>query len=407
MNAVLIAITSAWRSLSSAVLGGVGFVATTVGGWFLSVGRKFLSFEWVKRICEFCKKVYDALKKTVFNPKVVKIANIVLSLALFGLAVTQLVFAMIALITGASTALTGTAEAIVFFVLNVLSAGVCVLFLLSFVLGLFKKTFRYGFVGAFIFSYVIAMMSANFTGAVLYQDLAENVFGLKIAAIVVFAVLAVLKLTDEKKPTSVFAFFLCILSAVTVVLLYQAGGFGNIASYDFGQEFHRSAEGVGFIAYFRHISEYFSGTAEGGDVARAIMLQSLSLADTSGKFAAAFAATGNGLICFICSLAPYVLLTTLAGFFMGTLNDRLAQTVYLSKTLKTLKYLFFGILIAFLAALVIQPIFEKGQIALIPNVGAALAALISVATLAAASALSRKMITEKYARKLKIKEKLA
>ncbi len=407
MNAVFAAIASAWHAVSSAVIRGVGFVAGTVGGWFAKIGRKFLSFEWVKRICELFKKIYGFLKKTVFNPKVVKIAKIVLSFALFGLAVAQMVFAALTLFSGASAALTGKADSVIFFVLNALSALVCAAFLLSFVFGLFKKTFRYGFVGALLCFYIIAMMSAEFTGAPLYRDLAENIFGLKIAAIVVFAVLALLKLTDEEKPTSILAFLFCVLSAVAIVLLYRMGGFGGIAAYDFGQELHLGAEEVGALAYFRRLGEFLSGAERGGGVSGAILSQSLALAETSGKFAAAFAAAGNCLVCFVCSLAPYVLLTALTGCFMGALNDRLAQTVYLSRTLKTFKYLFFGVLVAFLAALCVQPLFGDGPIVLLPDFVAALVALLSTAALAGGCALSRKMIADKYAHKLKIKEKLA
>ncbi len=405
MSAVFSLLTSIVEMCSSFALKTFGKLATVVGGWIAILGKNLLSFEWIKSIYELICNIAGYLKKTLFNAKVVKIFNILLSLALFALAVVQAVFGLQVYIGDAKSALSGV-TAVVFFVINIASFFIYILYLLAFILGIFKKKFRYGFVSALFFTYLMAFMSYHMTGLLLYRDLVDSFETLKIALIVIFAVLAVLKLFDPEHVTSVFAFLLCGLGVLFVYLLFRYAGFANVAVYDFGKESSVTAGNVGFLAYFRHTAEYFEGTLNPNvySPSTEILLQCIALSEQSGKFVASLAVVLNGFILSVSAIAPYLLLSVLSGFAMGMLNNRVLQVAYLSKALKALKYLFFGIFCAFLAALILS-FFYGGETFLL-SVDRSLLSLFAVIGLAILCALSRKLIIDKYAGKLKLKKKI-
>lgn len=405
MSAVFSLLTSIVETGSSIVLKTFGRLATVVGRWIAILGQKILSFEWIKSIYEAICKVAGYLKKTIFNAKVVKIMNILLSLTLFALAVVQAVFGVQVYIADAKIALSGV-SAVVFFVINAASFFIYILYLLAFVLGIFKKRFRYGFISALFITYLLAYMSYNMTGLLLYRNLADSFGTLKIALIVIFAVLAVLKLFDQDHVTSVFAFLLCGLGVLFVYLLFRYVYFANVAVYEFGKESSTTAGNVGFLAYFRHTAAYFAGTLDTTvySPSTEILLQCVALSEQSGKFVASLAVVLNGLVVTVSEIAPYLLLSVLGGFAMGMINNRFQQVAYLSKTSKALKYLFFGILCAFLAALILS--FFFGGETFVLKTDKSLLSLFAVVGLAALCALSRKLIIDKYANKLKLKKKI-
>lgn len=399
MGSIIIAVTTLFKTVLSKITGGLLFVVSAIAKGIAAIGRKLLSFEWVKRVCEFFKKIYNFLKKTVFNPVVLKIVNITLSLGLFALAVAQTVFVVIDLVAARSVVSGGQASPIVFYALNALAALICIAYLLSFVVGLFKKTFKYGFVGALVLVHIVLLLSQNLMGDPLYGGIAQKINGLKIAAIVVFAVLALFKLADGDKPTSFIAVLFCIFSAVLVAVLYQSCGFGGAAEYYFGNEMQIKAADLDIILYLRYLKQFVLGTVAAGNTTAAVLAQSVGLAETSGKFTASFVAAGNGLVCFVCSVAPYVLLTTLMGYLVGMLNNRVTQTVYLTRVLKTLKYLFLCELLTAIVALVIKSAFSNELIILALNAGNMILSLLFTVALAGICALSRWLISEKLARK--------
>ena len=260
MGSVIIAITTFCQTIMAKITGGLLFVVSAIGKGFAAIGRKLLSFEWVKKVCGFFKKIYSFLKKTVFNPVILKIVNIVLSLGLFALAVVQMVFVVIDLVSARTVITSGQATPIVFYVLNALTALICIVYLLFFVLGLFKKRFKYGFVGALVLVHIVLLLTQNLMGDTLYVGLAEKINGLKIAAIVVFAVLVLFKLMDGQKPTSFLAIIFCVFSAVMVAVLYQTCGFGGVAAYYYGNEMHLNAADIDIVLYLRYVKEFILGT---------------------------------------------------------------------------------------------------------------------------------------------------
>lgn len=405
MSAIITAITSAFSKVTALILKGLSVVGGVVGGWFVSLGSKLLSFEWVQKVVNCCSKVVSYLKKTIFNAKVVKLIKFLLSVALFALTIVQIVFIVKAIVSSPEgLALDGVAN-IVVFALNVAALVVVVAYLLVYVLGLFKKRINWGFVGAMFGAYVITLMSNDVVGSLVYRDIAASYGKLKIAFIVVFAIATVISLLDSTQHTSFWAFVLSALGALFVYLLYKSVNIVEMVSYTMGVESTFGSGMMGFVGYFNYISEYFAGTLNTNFYIPTVQVlaQSASLSATSGKFVASIAIVFNGFVMVVSQLAPYLLLTAFGGFAMSMINNKPTQILYLSKTLKALKYLFGCLLCSVVVGGILTAFFNSDSLALNINVGKVVLSLVAVIGLAILCALSRKLIVNNCAKRMGIK----
>ena len=400
-------VSSVWSGAVAAVMKLFGTVGGIIGGWVARLGAKLLSFQWVRSIYNFFGKIVDVLKKTVFNDKAVRIMKAVLTLALFGLSVAQAVLSIKVFIADADRAFEEGAEFIVFFVLICAAALFFLCSLLLFLWRLCKKKFDYSFIPALFYFYLMAMFAYAMTGLLFYRDLVNSFDVLRIALIVVFAILALIKLIDRENPTSAIAFLLCAVGVLVVYFVFQSEGFAKIAQFTFGSEIALNSKEIGFIPYFRQMSLAFDPNFElSSTPTMEVVRLGLSLSETSGRFVAGMAAAFIGFVLFVSEVAPYLLLTAFVGFAMAMLNDRPKQVSYLSKMLKGLKYLFFGLLVALLAAWITTLLYPDGKAVVMSLcTSSAVLSIMAVALLAILCAVSRKLVGEKGANRYKPKEK--
>lgn len=406
MKAMIAAITSFGGTIVACAGKGLLFLATTVGGWLASIGLKLLSFQWIKSLYGFLCEVVGFLKKTIFNAKFVKVVRVVLSLGIFALAVVQAVFIGKVFFAGFDP-LSGGGVYIAFFVINVIAIIIFVLYLFAFIAGLFKKKIRYGFVAALLSVYLVALFSLGQLGEGFYRDLVQSFDVLKLIFIILFAALALFKLIEGEKPTSVWAFLLCVGSVVLCFLAFTGQKFAVIPMYGFSEEIPEvAANNVNIVSYIRIAVEYFSDGNVLGGVTTEIFLQSVTLSSVSGVFVAGVAVAFNGFIIIVCTLAPYLLFSAGIGFLMSLLNDRISQYIYLTKTLKTIKYLFWGLFLAFVGTLVLSMFynFDGGIVRIYLSEGNCVITFLLVLGLAATAAISRKLIADKFTNKLKLQK---
>lgn len=408
MSSLISMVGSVWSGAVAAVMQLFGTVGGVIGGWLAGLGAKLLSFQWVKNVYNFIGKIADVLKKTVFNDKAVRIMKVVLTLALFGLSVAQAVLTVKFFIVNVTDAFEEGAEFIVFFVLVCAAAVFFLCSLLLFLWRLFKKKTDYTFVAALFYFYLVAMFAHAMTGLLFYRDLAGSFDVLKIALIVVFAVTAFIKLIDRENPTSVIAFFLCAIGVLVVYFVYKSEGFAKIVQFTFGSEFALNSKEIGFISYFRQMALAFEPISElpAADPVLAVVRFGLSLSETSGKFVAGMVTAFTGFVLFVSEVAPYLLLTAFIGFAMAMLNDRPKQVSYLAKTLKGLKYLFFGLLTALLAAWITTFFYPDGQtVGVSLYTAPAVLSILAVVALSVLCAGSCKLVGEKGANRFRPKKK--
>ena len=409
MGAIIAAITSFGGTVVAFAVKIFGFLATTLGGWIAGWGWKLLSFQWIKSVYEFLGKIIGFLKKTVFNAKFVKFVRVILSLGIFALAVVQTVYITKVFFAGYDP-LYGGGVYIAFFAVNVIAIAVFVLYLFAFIAGLFKKKIRYGFIAALLSVYAVALFSLGQLGGGFYRNLAFSFNNLKLVFIITFVVLALFKLIDGEKPTSVWAFLLCAISVLLCYFAFNGQKFAAIAIYEFSEEIPEiTAKNVNLVSYIMSAVEYFSGGDTLSGVTAEIFSQSVALSSSSGVFVAGITVVFNGLIIAVCTLAPYLLFSAGIGFLMSLLNDRTAQYIYLTKTLKALKYLFLGLLFAFIGAIILSAFYGAGGgiVKLYLSASNCVVTFLAVLGLAVFSGISRKLIADKLVNKLKLKKKIS
>lgn len=409
MGALIATITSLWGTVAAWAIKIFGVVATTVGDWFAGIGWKLLSFQWIRNVYEFLSKIAGVVKKVFFNSKIVKLIKVVATLGLFSMAIVQTVF-IARIVLNSKTEYIGDAVFWAFLIINAASIFIFALYLLAFIVGLFKKELRYGFVAALFFVYIISLFSYRNTGLKLYLNIFQSFDTLKVIFLIALGVLVIFKLADERERCCFSAFLLCVIGIAICLLIYKGGNFANIVVYGFSEEIPEvAAKDVGFIGYLRVAIEYFSGDGEIlSGVSSGILLQSVAVAKSYGNFLASVAVAFNGLIIAVSSLAPYLLFTVGVGFLMSLINGRIKQVIYLTKVIRTLKYLFFGML-CMLAAAIILPFFfgtKVGIISLTLNMWNTVLSFLVIFALVILSSGARKLITDKFANKLNLKKRV-
>ncbi|MBO4252030.1 MAG: hypothetical protein J5911_05170 [Clostridia bacterium] len=409
MSALIAAITSLLGSLSAVAMKAVTFLATTTGGWFVGIGWKLLSFQWIRNVYDFLSNVVSIVKKMFFNPFIVKAVKIIATLGLFALAVVQTVF-MAKIFLGIKQIFNGDTILKLIMLLNVAAIAVFIIYLLAFLLGLLKKKLRYGFIAALFFVYITVAFSYYNTGLKIYRELFQSFDTLKVVFMAVLGVLAIFKLADGIKQTSVIAFLLCLAGVILCMFVFNAD-FAGIVIYGFEGEIPAVASNkVGFIAYIRSLIEYFS---KDGDmlsgVSAEIVSQGFACGKNLGSFAGSVAIVFNGLIIAVCTFAPYLLFTVGVGLIMSLLNERVKQIIYISKALKALKYLFLGLLSALVAALILSFFIGAAGTAVSfeLDIANSILSFLTIIVLVFLSMGARKLITDKPISKINLKKKIS
>lgn len=406
MSVLIMTITSAWNQVIALVVKISGFLMGMVGSLVATISKKFLSFQWVKSVYSFLEKIKNVLKNTIFNAKVVKICNILLSLTLFALTAAQTIFIAVVLIGMDDSVLPVGAENMTFFVINVASVVILIGFLIAFIVKLWKKKLSYGFLAAILYVYFLMLFSDRFTSQLIFRDLIRSFDTLKVAFIVIFSILAFLKLFDADHSINFSSFLFSALGVLFIYLLFESTWFANIASYDMHAESVLTSKDIDFLSYFRHVNEYFAETlrVDAFSPSKELLLQSLALMETTGKFVTSMAIILNGFVLFVSALAPYLLLSTLVGFVLSLLNRPPLQVAYLSKSLKAYKYLFFGLLFALISALILSCVYrDDAELLFQLNVSNILFSLLSVIGLVILCFVCRSVATNRYTNHLKKK----
>lgn len=403
MGALIAAITSLGGTIAMFTIKIFGSFATVAGGWMANIGWKLISFEWINKIYNFFGKVFGFLKKTLFNPKVVSILKIILTVGLFALNGVQLYF-IAKVYTGHESFEYDDKVALA---LNLFAAAICVIFSLAFIFGLFKKKLRYGFISAILAIYFITAFSAKYFGGLyagnIYREISSSFDTLKIPFLIGFAVLAILKLINVENPTSVFAFFLSAACAVIAYLLFKNENFACFVEYDYlGGELAENSNNVGLKSVVDELIKFFSADGAGGSgLGKYIVEGSIAAKETQGNFIAALILAANVGLILVSKLLPFVFVAIAVGAVMSMLNDRTKQCVYISRCIRLLKYAFWGTLVALICGICVSVFFKDPDLTATLNVGGYIAVFVAIFGLLLLFVIARKLIADKFVNKFK------
>ena len=395
MASIIAAITSFGGTALAFAIKIFGSMSTVVGGWFSSIGWKLLSFQWIKSVYDFIVNAFGILKKTVFNPKVVKIARVIVSLALFVLTAVQIYFLVKVFVAFYPY----EGEFIPILALNGVAIVFCVGYCLAFLFGLIKKKMRYGFIATIVATYFIVLFSSNLLVVKFYSDLYRAFDALKIPFIAVFSALAILKLIDAEKRTSIFAFFLSALGVFVAYKLFNDENFAYILKFEYvSGEVTFSSNGIRLFPMFRELIAFFSGQNSGlYDMGAQLVRESISYSVNHGVWIAGIILVVNFSVIIICEILPYVIISVGIGLMMSMLNNRTMQSAYLTKTIRLLKYAFWGAFVALILAFIGMFVVNgKGALILTMNVGGIILTFAAIIGLLIICYISRKLIADKY-----------
>lgn len=374
-------------SLSTMILG-------KCGALLAKLGVKLLSFNWIEKVVEVFKTVLDFIKKFLFNEKVIAILRFLLSLGLTAIAFVQvfLIVKVFVVEFNSFKDLLLLKQVEIYIALAILKFGVIAttVFAIKNLIGTFKKKIDITFIPILVSTYVLIAFLSGLIPKVFFVKIVGAFSLMMVLAIVTYA-FAIVKLFDLNVKASFGAFLFSTIAIFVVFWSFNNQDLALFLNYQIGGELSFSPNQVNFIAVLRSVGNLDLAVGLDYSILNACYLMQVE----SGAFLSALAVTLNVILIVVSNIIPYALLLLVGGFVVALISDRFVQSVYLSRVLNGLKYLFIAMLICTVIIIVLPMIICNDYMVITVNVKGVIVAHIIIIALAIITAIARHFVVNK------------
>ena len=365
-----------------------------LGALLARLGLNLLSINWIKKVYDVICSVLKVIKDFLLNKKVIAILNFVVYLAMLVVVAIQLYFVISFVVSDLDRVKDLLFDEDIFVVLTlivfVVGTLITVALFLKSVLGFFKNRKSTGYVLGLMLTYLIVMFLSTFISKAFFYYLLQEFKLLSVIAIVLCLV-AIVKMLESPNKVSFWAFVFAVIGIVVTFLAFRNEEFALLFNYDVSSEAFFNPKTINILGFMKSMTNV--DLALGAD--RSVLMAAYSLEYESGAFITAVAVALNLYVIVIANVLPYALISIAVGLLSGLLGDRYEQTVYFSKVLKSLKYIFLAALLAVALERVLSIILKSTYLITVFNVKGVILTFVVIVALALITFIAKKLVIHK------------